>query len=232
MRIAVCDDQVEFQNIILANLDRYKIKFDINVFTYNSGEELIEAMKNNCFYHTIFMDIQMKGINGIETAEEIRKFDNKVNIIFTTSYADYAIEGYRVSALYYLLKPITNEKFDEVFSKALGKWEYINNKINIKVGIKTVTIDVSSILYIESQGREVYFYTKDTTYKTYSSFSNEQKRLEKFDFVQSHRCYAINLAYIKAVERDQIVLNNNQKVPLSRNKYHYFYSKYANFILR
>lgn len=231
MRIAVCDDQVEFQNIILANLDRYKNKFDINVFTYSSGEELIETVKNNCFYHTIFLDIKMKGINGIKTAEEIRKFDSKVNIIFVTSYTDYAIEGYRVSALHYILKPITNEKFDVAFSKALANWEYMNNKVNLKVGTKIVTVDVPSIIYIESQGREVYFYTKKTMYRIYSSFSKEQKRLDKFDFIQSHRCYSINLAYIKAIEKDQVLLNNNQRIPLSRNKSQNFYSRYVNYIM-
>ncbi len=231
MRIAVCDDQIESQNIILANLDRYKNKFDINVFTYSSGEELIESVKNHCFYHTIFLDIKMKGINGIKTAEEIRKFDSEVNIIFVTGYANYAIEGYGVSALCYILKPITNERFDVVFSKALANREYRNNKINIKVGTKVVTVDVSSIIYIESQGREVYFYTKETIYKIYSSFSKEQKRLERFNFVQSHRCYSINMAYVKAVEKTQVLLINNQRISLSRNKYHNFYSKYANYIL-
>lgn len=232
VRIAVCDDQVEFQNVILSNLERYKDKYDIDVSTYSSGEELIEVIMNNCFFHTIFLDIQIKGINGIKTAEEIRKYDSRVNIIFVTSYADYAVEGYEVSALHYILKPITSEKFDAVFSKALSNWEYMNNKISIKVGIKIVLLDVSSILYIESQGREVYFYTKETSYRTYSSFSKEHKRLEKFDFVQPHRCYSVNLAYIKAIEKDRVILSDDRSIPLSRDKYRYFYSKYANYILR
>ncbi len=231
MRIAVCDDQIEFQNILLSHLNGLKGNYKLDIATFDSGERLIESVKDENYYNIFFLDIQMENMNGIEVAEVIRKYDKKASIIFITSHPDYAIDGYKVSALHYLLKPITSDQFMEVFKKAVNNLELQNKMITINSGTKVVSIDVSSILYIESYGREVFFYTKESMYKTYSSFSNELERLEKFNFAQSHRCYMVNLAHVKAVEKQNVLLSKNIKVPLSRKKHRLFYSKYSNYVL-
>ncbi len=231
MKIAVCEDQIEFQNVILSHLSNLKSIYKLDVTTFDSGEKLIESVKNNSYYHIFFLDIQMEKMNGIEVAQVIRKYDKKASIIFVTSHPDYAIDGYKVSALHYLLKPVTSEQFIEVFKKAVNSLELQSKTITIISGTKVIAIDVAAILYIESYGREVFFYTKDLTYKTYSSFSNELERLEKFNFVQSHRCYMVNLAHVKAVEKQNVRVTGDTRVPLSRNKYKLFYSKYSNYIL-
>ncbi len=103
-------------------------------------------------------------------------------------------------------------------------------KILLTVGTKRLPIKVSSILYIESQKRKVYFYTVDNTYIVSSTFTNELKKLEKLDFVQSHRSYMVNMNYIVGIERDFIALSNNIIVPLSRSKYSIVCSEYSKYV--
>lgn len=111
VNIVICENDMNDQEFVRSKvvdiLDDFNIEYEIKI--YSSGESLIEAYKKDT--DIILMDIQMDGIDGIETAREIRKVDDKVEIIFVTSFVEYALEGYEVKAYRYLLKPVKYDKF-------------------------------------------------------------------------------------------------------------------------
>ena len=110
-KIAICDDERYFRNEIYRRLEDYlkrkNIEYEIDIYT--TGEELCELGEKIVNYLIVFLDINMKGMNGVDVAQRIRLYSEKIFIVFITAYIDYSIDGYKVGAVRYLLK--NNENF-------------------------------------------------------------------------------------------------------------------------
>lgn len=109
MKIALCDDNAVFRSKAKTEVEHYFQSLDVLVCEYNSGESLLKAMKNTTF-DFIILDIEMDGIDGLETARHIRKDDTQVPIVLLTSHTEFALEGYEVNAFRFLTKPLEREK--------------------------------------------------------------------------------------------------------------------------
>ena len=153
IKIAIVEDEHAYAMQLQEYLHQYEREngevFEISLFS--DGDEIVHKYK--AVYDIILMDVEMKFMDGMSAAEEIRKVDTEVVIIFITNMPQYAIRGYAVDALDYVLKPVSYFAFSQRLSRAIGRMKKRERKtltISIKGG--TVRLDVANITYIESQG--------------------------------------------------------------------------------
>lgn len=181
-----------------------------------------EYLKTNTV-DLLFLDINMPDISGMELAKSL---ENPPKIIFTTAYSDYAIEGYKVNALDYLLKPIEYEDFLLASTKAqdfknkeiLLKTEIkkTGDYLFIKSGQKHIRINFNDIEYLEAQKEYVYIYLKNSApVKTLIRLKNIEEVLPKDNFMRIHRSFIVNLNHIVTVERNRIIYSDKRSIVVS-----------------
>ncbi|MDL2223878.1 LytTR family DNA-binding domain-containing protein [Bacteroidales bacterium OttesenSCG-928-M06] len=166
-----------------------------------------------------FVDINMPDLSGLDFVKSLKQ---KPLIIFTTAYSEYALEGFKVDALDYLLKPIGYNDFLKSANKALYQYELLNKDsrteqdfIFIKADHKMFKIYVLDILYIESRGEYIRIYRKnDKPLMTLLSLKSMEEKLAKDRFMRIHRSYLINLKEIISIEKGRVILNGDISIPV------------------
>ncbi len=164
------------------------------------------------------MDIQMKSINGMDTARKIRENDDNVEIIFMTSFSEFMQEGYEVKAYRYLLKPINENKIIKHITpciKDIMKKRSNHLTISTKNNIERIKID--SILYIETSRPNILIYTNDNMYSAKMSISKIDKMLKEYGFFRCHTSYLINLKKVEYMDGKDVTINQN-KIPVSKHR--------------
>lgn len=228
MTIAICDDE----NVICHQIEQLikEQKTDCDIRKFLSGEELLREENG---FDLIFLDIQMEGINGIETARRLQKKQGEAILIFVTGLKEYVFEAFDVSAFHYLLKPIDAEKFEEVFARA---WKEAEKRKRNETGFllirtrnRTFPLPKDSILYVESRGKKAEIHTARETISMYASLSGLQAELGE-EFYRSHRGYLVNMAYVSEYYHDSILLANGESIYLAKEKYQEFARAYMRYL--
>ena len=228
IRIAIVDDEKVIREQIKKLIE--KKQTDCEIDTYGTGEDLLKA---DSVYDIIFLDIQMDGMNGIDTARALRqKADNTV-LIFITGVKEYVFDAFDVAAFHYLIKPIEENKFWEVCDRAVlavtKKKQNPSGQIFIKTRSQSITLDQSNVLYIESRAKKVEIHTKTNIVEAYAAISELEKQLVG-SFYRCHRGYLVNMAFIAGYENDSITLNNGETIILSKDKYSEFVKVYMRYL--
>lgn len=219
IEIAIVEDEENYRNILQEYLQKYEQEYgeQIHLSVYTDGDEITENYSAK--YDIIFMDIEMQFMDGMTAARKIREADKGVIIIFITNMAQYAIQGYEVDALDYVLKPIAYFAFSQKLSRAIGRMKnreehYIN--IVSKNGVDKVP--VSKIGWIESSGHHLIYHADDRVYEsTINSMKEIEAELGKYNFYRCNKGYLVNLAHVKAIRDGWAILSNGQ-VLISRAK--------------
>lgn len=217
LQLAVCDDEKVFRSdlrkILGTELELCGIDYHISEFT--SGEELIAGLeKADC--QILFLDIEMKGIDGVETARRLRETKRQMEIIFVTSYADFVFQGYEVRALNYILKPYEPEKIAAVLHTALEALDIEAEKyyvIDQRGG--SIRVPLSSVKYFSSERRTVHAVTTEREYTFYEKLSDLETELPD-TFVRIHNRYLVHLKYLEAVRQNTAVVDG-EELPVSRS---------------
>lgn len=224
--IAICDDEAYFRNQEKKLIEQYMGKrgYECLIDLYASGKKLLERTDTDMPYDVIFLDISMEEMDGIQTAERIRKLSNKVYIVFVTAYITYALEGYKVGAARYLLKEeaglenalkecldtITEHMKEE---EAVCEFEFQN-------GRKRIPMD--AVLYVESRLHRVIYFVMENGIKEYSRYDRldeVEKELRQYGFFRVHQSFLVNMKYAKDVERYKVSLENGTEVSISKKYY-------------
>ena len=224
MRVAVVDDEQEDIDLMVALLKRYQSEtgkmFQIDTFLH--AEILLENY--SAFYDLIFLDVRMVGMDGFEVAERLRHLDQKVKIIFVTTLAQMAINGYQYDALDYFVKPVNY--YD--LKMRMDRIKFDTDKkhyVVVKYRNTTRVIELNDILYIESAGHQIIFHLVKETFqirgKTLKSF---EKELGKYGFAYCNSCYLLNLSHVKKVTREMAMVGDSEVV-VSNAKYKGFLSE-------
>lgn len=218
IRIAIVEDDDMYKEQLIEFLNQFKNDTgeSIEITTYSDGDEIVRNYTSS--FDIILMDIQMSFMDGISAAEEIRKLDSKVVIIFITSTAQYAIRGYEVDALDYILKPISYFAFSERLKRAIDRMkkredQYIT--INIKGGLQRIKI--RHIYYIESQGHNLVFHTNLGELTSAGTIKEIEKTLSEFHFFRGNRGYLINLDHVDGMQ-DGCAMVKGQMLLISRSR--------------
>ena len=217
LQLAVCDDERVFRSdlrkILGTELELCGIDYHISEFT--SGEELIAGLeKADC--QILFLDIEMKGIDGVEAARRLRETKRQMEIIFVTSYADFVFQGYEVRALNYILKPYELEKIAAVLHTALEALDIEAEKyyvIDQRGG--SIRVPLSSVKYFSSDRRTVHAVTTEQEYTFYEKLSDLETELPD-TFVRIHNRYLVHLKYLEAVRQNTAVVDG-EELPVSRS---------------
>ena len=179
----------------------------------------------------------MPGMDGLETAGELRKLNRHMIIIFVTVTGDYVFRSFDVGAFHYLIKPFEDEKFEEVLHNAVRQYrERKTERTGIKKEMpslmvtakgKHITIPMEDVVYAEVFNRKIIIHTMDADIEFYGKMKELEKKAGD-DFYRSHRAYLINLNFIRKYDAKTIYLENAQ-VPVSKQNYHDFVKCYLRF---
>ncbi|MCR5397056.1 MAG: LytTR family DNA-binding domain-containing protein [Lachnospiraceae bacterium] len=218
IEIAIVDDEDSYVQTLLEFLSKYENDSGNRIHTtvYHDGDELLQNF--GCQFDIILMDIQMKFMDGMSTAEEIRKLDTKVLIMFITNLMDYAIRGYEVDALDYVVKPVEYFSFSQKLNRAiqrLDKRSGYEMSINVPAGLKRVSSD--SIYYIESDRHNLVFHTTEGQFVTRAKMQDYDNDLSGHGFFRSNKGYLVNLRYVEGIEQGCCVIQGDY-LPVSRSK--------------
>lgn len=228
LKIAVCDDERVIREQLSELIERQMP--DCKIDSYSSGEQLLAAKSR---YSMIFLDIQMEGRNGIETARILRERGDGAILIFITAIREYVFEAFDVAAFHYLIKPIAEEKFAEVFQRAAKEVRKAQGEAPETIFIKTrnrnIRLDKRKIFYIESRTRKAAIHTGREVLEIYATMNGLAEQLGD-DFYRCHRGYLVNLACIREYNSDSIVLCNGETLYLAKEKYSEFVKRYMRYL--
>lgn len=220
IKIAICDDditEIKYVSMIVGKWAGMNDKSAV-ISTFDSAESFFFHYADDKSFDILLLDIQMKNMNGVELAKQIRLDNETVQIIFITGFPDYMAEGYEVSALHYLMKPVNEQKLFEVLDKACKRLSKSEKSILLKTNGENVCIPVGSIIYVESFAHTVEITTNKGKIKAGLSISELEKELGE-GFIRCHRSYIVGLKYIKRITKTEVILDNDISIPLSRRIY-------------
>lgn len=229
IRVAIVEDEVHYQEQLTEFLHRFEQEWGVHIeiVVYVDGDELVENYKAQ--FDIILLDIQMRFMDGMSAAEEIRKRDSEVVIMFITNMAQYAIRGYEVDALDYILKPISYFQFSQRLNRAIERMkrredQYIT--IKVKNGVKRFR--VSDIYYIESQGHKLVFVTRIGEVETFGTMKELEEQLAEQPFFRGNKGYLINLEHVEGMD-DIFAVVKGKRLLISRPKRKAFMEALSNY---
>lgn len=230
VRIAIVEDEDSYVEILQSFLKRYQEecgqKFYVTVF--RDGDEIVEKYKAN--FDIILMDIKMRCMDGMTAAEHIREVDQEVIIMFITNMIQYAIRGYAVNAMDYILKPVKYFAFSQKLARALNRLEKKEKSfVTISIRGGALKLELSQIYYIESQDHYLVFHTKKGEFTSNGKLSEMEQLLSQHHFFRSNKGYLVNLEYVDGV-RDNCAIVNEQMLPISRYRKNEFLQALTSYV--
>ena len=223
-RIAICEDEkniLDFENSLVKQWaeDRNLLQM-LELDSYISAEQFVFESEDKAPYDVLIFDIQMKNMNGMELARKLRARGCDSELIFVTGVPDYAIEGYEVGAVRYILKPVRPEVLNELLDSAYRKrQDKANDFFVLGQGADLERIAFDRILYIEARGHYVYMKGMDFEREWKSSFSDASVAFDGKNFFCLRRGLLVNLCHVSRITRTDCILDNEESLPVARGVY-------------
>ena len=233
MRIAICDDEKSIRELIRNKVLKQCPGADI--VSFSSGEELL--LSDNQI-DILFLDIQMSGKNGMDTAKELRKKDKNIILIFVTAVEEYVFQAFDVGAFHYIVKPIDDAKFADVLCRAVDELNLQRKSVKeaeerylmINSGGMHTKVAFEEIVYAEVFNRKIVIHKMNDTIEYYGKMS-ELEALAGDSFFRPHRAYLINFKYVEKYDASTIYLEYGS-VLMAKQNYPEFVKKYMKYIQR
>lgn len=197
VKITICDDTQDNIASLSAALSAYDPSFEITSFT--DGKALVDDMLDSCASPDIlFLDIYMPGIDGIQTAQELRARNRDLKIIFISSSREHYLQAYEVFAFNYILKPFDRDRLYAVLGRALDELRKENGyKIRIQYKGVMQSVDCGDILYIESRDKQLMFHLAGGgAAQCYGKLDELISDLPEQSFIRCHQSYLVNISHI------------------------------------
>lgn len=229
VRIAIVEDEEKYFNVLEGYIQKYidDNNDEINYAWFKTGVDFLEKYHSD--FDIILMDIEMPGMNGISVAKDIRNVDTSVLIIFITNMAQYAIHGYEVDALDYVVKPIEYYPFSIKLRRAIRIIrEQAGNSIMLPFPEEDRRIPTKDILYIEVHSHTVVYYTYYGESVATGTLRELEEKLKNDCFARCNSCYLVNLRHVTGI-KDESVLIEGTKLKISRSKKKDFMNQLSKF---
>ncbi len=234
LKIAICDDEKNIRAYLSALVRKQGMECEITEYAtaedyFSGGEE----------YDILFLDIELDcpepGMDGMGMARRIRGMEDikQPIIVFVTGYEKYVYDAFDVGAFQYLLKPVDEQKFAEVFKRAVKQAvsdaEQGKKVLVVQYGSTGKTIPLNDIYYMESQNHKIAIHFKDGVLEYYAKIGDLEEELQG-QFCRIHKGYLINLSYVDEYNKTEVTLTNGDKLLISKYKYEDFVKAYLRFM--
>lgn len=230
MWVAAVDDNEEDLALLKGYLDRFSAEQGVKIQTdlFESSVEFVETYKNN--YDVIFLDVEMPGMDGMEVAREIRRKDDTVGIIFITNMIQYAIHGYEVNAIDFMVKPVGYFNFADKLNKALHFVRRRNGKEILVTGEEgAVRLEVSDVIYVEKEKNYLIFHTFKGNFRTRGTMQELRDRLGNLAFSECTTGCLVNLKYVERIEKNTVLVEGRE-LPVSRRLKKEFMQDFIDYV--
>lgn len=230
IRVAIVEDEEAVREQLLGYVQRYTRQYGttFEVRTFSDGVEILEGYRP--VFDLILLDVEMKHLDGMATAERIRQMDADVILIFITNMAQYAIRGYSVGALDYVLKPVPYFAFSQQLLKAVTRLEKRAKRyltVPVEGGLRR--LNTASIYYLESEGHRVHFYTDEGDFSAPGALKTFEEKLADCPFARCNSGYLVNLAQVQAVQQNTVQVGPYE-LQISRPKRKAFLAALTDYI--
>jgi DNA-binding LytR/AlgR family response regulator len=211
LKIALCEDIDEDAELLRGFIENCAAKegASADISRFGTGEAFLASTPAGK-YHLVFMDVYMSGITGVQTALALRESDERCGIVFTTTSEDHALDGYRVNAMQYLVKPVKQEEAEKALRQILSRLERSRKEIcTVMVNRQRRDIPLHDILYAEARDHCCLIHTASEIIETSRALDEIEKSLLPPLFFRSHRAYIVNFEYVREIGRDFIMKNGD-----------------------
>ena len=219
-KIAICDDEQTERQYLSSLVKKWALrkKHTAEVSAFKSAEAFLFRYAEEKDYDILLLDIEMGDLDGVGLAKKIRTENGTVQILFITAYPDFIAEGYEVSALHYLMKPVDENKLFEILDRAAVNLRKTEHYEVFNIDGEAVRIPVDSVVCVEAFSHYVVATTTKEQYRLNETISKMEKILGD-GFIRCHRSYLVSIKYMKKITKTDVVLDSDAKVPLARRKY-------------
>ena len=236
IRIAICDDEANTRAYLSSLIRAQSCPCEIVEYA-SAGDCLADTQELDL----LFLDIELapsgSGLDGMALARTIRERTTGPQpvIIFVTGYERYVFDAFDVGAFQYLLKPVDEEKFAQVFTRAVAQIGTAREKpgpvLTLQSANASKTVPLDSICYIESSNHKVELHLKDGVFACYDKIGDLEVELQD-QFFRIHKGYLVNLSYVDGYSKSEVTLTNGERLLLSKYKYQDFVKAYLHFLKR
>ena len=234
IKIAICDDEANIRAYLSSLIGVQSCPCEIMEYA-SAGDFLTDHQE----FDLLFLDIELapsgSGLDGMALARKIREQATGTQpvIIFVTGYERYVFDAFDVGAFQYLLKPVDEEKFAQVFSRAVAQIGTAKEKpgrvLTLQSANTSKTVPLDSIYYIESSNHKVELHLKDGEFACYAKIGDLELELQD-QFFRIHKGYLVNLSYVDGYSKTEVTLTNGERLLLSKYKYQDFVKAYLHFL--
>lgn len=218
MKIAVCDDEKYFRDMICEEINTFYNSLDVLCSGYENGSALISAFERGQRFDAVFLDIEMPPPDGMETAKRLHGFSPDLPVIFLTSHTELAMDGYEVGAFRFLQKPVISEKLMQAL-KDIRQLTMKTKTVCIRSEGEEYYISPDSIIYAEADNNTVRFITSEREYKMRMKLTEAMKLLESVsdNYCRIHRSLIVNLSHIVSRTEKEVTLDSGTILPVSKS---------------
>ena len=231
MNIAIIEDSGQELSLLERCLQSYLSSRQVYrvIDTYTSGEAFLENWPSES-YDLVFLDILMEGISGIEVARKIRETDSECLLIFISSSKEYALQGFEVRAFDYLLKPLSEERFQKTTDLCQNELAKHIRYIEVKESRTLVKIPLNEIIYTDYYNHYIQIHTAARLIRSYQQFDVFSPLLLCYpQFLCCYRNCIVNMDHVDSVDKHDFVMENGERVPITRGNRNSIYQQYADY---
>ena len=234
IRIAICDDEANIRSYLSSLIGVQSCPCEIVEYA-SAGDCLADHREIDLLFLDIELATDRSGLDGMALARKIRERATGTQpvIIFVTGYERYVFDAFDVGAFQYLLKPVDEEKFAQVFSRAVAQIGTAREKpgrvLTLQSANTSKTVPLDSIYYIESSNHKVELHLKDGEFACYAKIGDLELELQD-QFFRIHKGYLVNLSYVAGYSKTEVTLTNGERLLLSKYKYQDFVKAYLHFL--
>ncbi|MBU9727083.1 LytR/AlgR family response regulator transcription factor [Diplocloster modestus] len=230
LNVAVCDDELAIRIKMEEILNRYP-GYPCRIRLFENGRQLLADTES---FDIVFLDVDMPGLDGIQTAGKLRERDKKVKILYLSAYQDFAPSAFSVHAFAYLVKPAREEDLWRQLDEAIEYMHLEEPKtvLDFQTTEGRIRFAAEDILYFEYMERKVYIHTVRGSYGMSGRITDVAEKMGPFDFCMPHKSFVVNLYHVKSIKGPEVTLMNGCVLPLSQKKAAAFRERMNAFLLK
>ncbi len=227
--IAIVEDEDRAAQALVAHIKEYEAQTGQNfqIFRFTNGADFLQDYR--AIYAVVFLDVQMPRMNGLEAALQLRRYDKNISIVFITNLVQYALKGYEVDAVSYLIKPVSYYDFSMKFKKALDIYLLNEDRsftVNTPGGLCRISTD--KLMYVEIMNHRLFYHLIDGVIEMTGVLSGVEQQLRQFGFLRCNQCYLVNPKFIVKVNGSTMQVGDNL-LQISRPRRAAFLAQLANW---